>query len=80
MPKGEFFFVVNELIASSILKVQDLANKPLNRVMTIDAPELRNLNVPTLTLYVFMASDIKDKINYLELHKCLRKSIKLYYK
>lgn len=80
MPKGEFFFVVSELIASSILSVQDLANNPLSRVMTIGAPELMNLNPPTVTLYVFMASDIKGSIDYMKLHKLLRKSVKEYYK
>lgn len=80
MPKGEFFFVVNELIASSILNVHDLANNPINRGMTISAPELINLNPPTFTLYVFMASDIKDKIDYSKLHKCLRKTVREYYK
>ena len=80
MPKGEFFFVVSESIANSILSVQDLANNPLNRMMTIGAPELMNLNPPTVTLYVFMASDIKCSIDYMKLHKLLRKSVKEYYK
>ena len=79
MPRGEFFFVVNELIANSILKVQDLTNGTISRIMTIGAPELINLNPPTLTLYVFMASDIKNKISYSKLHRHLRKSIKAYY-
>lgn len=78
MPRGEFFFVVNEPIAKSILSVQDLDN-PINRVMTIGAPELLDINF-TVSLYVFMASEIKDKIDYMRLHKRLRKSIKEYYK
>ena len=79
MPKGEFFFVVNEIIASSISKVQYLSN-PMNRMMTIGAPELIGLNPSTYTLYVFMASDIKKSISYLKLHKYLRKEVKKYYK
>lgn len=77
MPKGEFFFVVNELIANSLFEVQDLANKPISRVMTIGAPEL--LDIQTNTLNIFMASDIKKSISYKKLHKHLRKSIKEYY-
>lgn len=80
MPRGEFFFVVSELIASSLLNVQDLSNSPINKVMVITAPELMKLNPPTVTLYIFMASDIKEKIDYQKFHKHLRKSVKNYYK
>lgn len=80
MPKGEFFFVVNELIARPLLKVQNLVKNPITRVMTIGAPELLYLNDPTITLYVFMASEIKKSINYKKLHKHLLKSVKAYYR
>ena len=80
MPKGEFFFVVNETLASSIFNLQDSVNNPIRRVMTIGAPELISLYPSTITLYVFMASEIKGSINYIKLHKSLRKSIKKYYK
>lgn len=79
MHRDEFFFVVNELIASSLLKVQD-PNNQIGRSMTISAPELKGMNPPTHTLYVFMASDIKRSIKYKKLHKHLRKSVKEYYK
>lgn len=80
MPKGEFFFVVDEKVASSLLKVQDLANNPIKRVMNMGAPELMSLNPPTITLYVFMASEIKDSVSYKKFHKLLRKDIKKFYK
>lgn len=69
MPRGEFFFVVDDSIAFSII-----TEETQERMMTINAPEL-----PT-TLYVFMASDIKQHISYKEMHKQLLKGIKKTYK
>ncbi len=80
MHKGEFFFVIDEKVAASLLKIQDLSNNPIKRLMTISAPELIQLKPVTLTLYVFMASEIKSSISYKKLHKLLRKDIKKFYK
>lgn len=78
MPKGEFFFVVDPLIASSLLELQ----KPdglISKLMVINNPDLLKLSIPTPSLYVFMSSEIKEKISYKALHKLLRKTQKEYY-
>ena len=70
MPRGEFFFVVNAFIAGELINI-----KTQTRMMVINAPEIESG-----PLYVFMASDIKEKVSYKKMHKALRKSLKKYFK
>ena len=65
MPRGEFFFVVDSVIAKELISTD--TNR---RMMVINAPELE------MPLYVFMASDIKEYVSYKKVHKALRKELR----
>lgn len=65
MPRGEFFFVVDSVIARELISTD--TNR---RMMIINAPELE------MPLYVFMASDIKEYVSYKKVHKALRKELR----
>lgn len=68
MPRGEFFFVVDSVIAKEVICPW------ITRTMEIKAPELE------IPLYVFMASEIKEHCSYKSIHKALRKEVKKFYK
>lgn len=59
MPKGEFFFVVNKILARRIFAFPELMKYPF---MTLSTPNDGDLNI-------FMASAIKETVPYNDVHK-----------
>ena len=59
MPKGEFFFVVNNILARRIFAFPELMKYPF---MTLSTPDNGDLNI-------FMASAIKETVPYNDVHK-----------